>query len=63
MYVIKAIYPSGGHIVMLDGNPLRFKEKQDAEDRAEILSAASRSTAARNSRPYDTSYIVVEEHI
>lgn len=55
MWVIKAIYPSGGHTVMWDGQPLRFKDKQAAVDRAEVLNGRLKSTGV--------SYIVVEEGI
>lgn len=63
MWIIKAIYPSGGHTVMLGGEPLKFQSKQEATDRAEILTAATKESANRAKRPVDTTYIVVEDHL
>lgn len=63
MYIIKAIYPQGGHTVMFNGEPLRFKERQEAVDRAEVLNATTRNMASRNMRTNDTSYIVVEDTV
>jgi len=60
-WIIKAIYPRGGHTVMWDDAPLRFQDKQSALDRAEVLNAAEKKAAERNNRPHDTSYIVVED--
>lgn len=57
-WVIKAIYPAGGHIVMFGDRPMRFDNKQDAIDRAEVLKAAIRKSGDIN-----TSYIVVEENM
>jgi len=54
-WVIKAIYASGGHVVQFDGQPLLFKDKQAALDRAEVLNSRLKSTGV--------SYIVVEEGI
>lgn len=61
MWIIKAIYPSGGHTVMMDGEQLRFPNKQEATDRAELLNATTKAAAARNMRVADTTYIVVED--
>lgn len=55
-WIIKASYPSGGHIVMFNDAPLRFSNKQAANDRAEVLNAAIRKSGDTN-----THYIVVEE--
>lgn len=55
-WVIKAVYPSGGHVVMFAGSPMRFADKQAALDRAEILTAAMKKSGDNS-----TSYIVVEE--
>lgn len=64
MWIIKAIYPSGGHTVMFNGEPLKFESKQDALDRAEVLTSTTKHmAAARYGRTNDTTYIVVEEHI
>ena len=60
-WIIKASYPHGGHTVMWNDAPLRFKTKQEALDRAEVLNAAMKSAAARNQETNNTSYIVVEE--
>ncbi len=57
MYVIKAIYPSGGHTLMLNDQPLRFKEKEQATMRAEILNAEMKKINI------ETSYIVVEDSL
>lgn len=54
-WIIKAIYPQGSHIVMWDGDKLRFTDKQKAVERAEVLTAKLRGTG--------TTYIVVEDHI
>lgn len=63
MYVIKAIYPLGGHTVSFGGETLRFQNKQEATDRAEMLNATEKMNAARNMRLSETRYIVVEEAI
>jgi len=63
MYVIKAIYPSGGHIVMFEGERLRFEDRQEATHRAEVLNSTTRDMAARSMRVSDTTYIVVEESL
>ena len=60
-WVIKAIYPHGGHTVMLNDGPLRFESKEDAAHRAEVLNATTRKADADARRPNTTSYIVVEE--
>jgi hypothetical protein len=60
-WVIKAIYPHGGHTVMLNDAPLRFDNKEDATHRAETLNATTRKADAAAHRPNTTSYIVVEE--
>jgi len=62
-WIIKASYPSGGHIVMENGERLRFSSKQDAENRAEILNSFTKMSAARSMRVNDTTYIVVEETV
>lgn len=56
-WVIKAVYPHGGHTVMFNDAPLRFTEKQAALDRAEALNATIKKTPNNN-----TTYIVVEEN-
>lgn len=63
MWIIKAVYAQGGHVVMLNDQPLRFEDKQAAVDRAEVLNATTKESASRNKRPLDTSYIVVEDHL
>ena len=55
-WVIKSVYPSGGHTVMFNGEPMRFKEKQDALNHAEILLAELKKSGVSN-----TTYIVVED--
>ncbi len=57
-WVIKSVYSSGGHIVMFNGEPMRFKDKQAALDHAEILTAEVKKTGVSS-----TSYIVVEDTI
>lgn len=54
-WIIRACYAAGGHTVMQDDQPLRFKDKQAATDRAEVLNSRLKSTGV--------SYIVVEEGI
>lgn len=63
MFIVKAIYPSGGHIVQWQDGPLRFKTKQEAVDRAEILTATIKEMDARAGRQTNTHYIVVEEGV
>jgi hypothetical protein len=53
MWIIKGIYPRGSHIVMFNGERLRFASKQEAQFRCEALIAASKN--------WDGTYIVVEE--
>lgn len=60
-WIIKATYPHGGHVLMLDDSPMRFKEKQDAAARAEVLNATTRAMDTRANRTTQTTYIVVEE--
>ena len=60
-WIIKAIYPRGGHTVMWNDAPLRFESKEDATHRAEVLNATTRKADADARRPNTTSYIVVEE--
>lgn len=62
-WVIKCSYPQGSHVVMHDGERLRFSDKQEAVNRAEILSAMTRDAASRNMRANNVTYIVVEESI
>jgi 4'-phosphopantetheinyl transferase EntD len=52
-WIIKASYPHGGHVVMFNDAPLRFKTKQEALDRAEVLNMKVKNT--------NTIYIVVED--
>ena len=54
-WIIKAIYNNGSHIVMFDGDKLRFTDKQKALDRAEVLNSKLKGTG--------TTYIVVEDHV
>lgn len=56
-WIIKAIYPLGGHIVSFNDGPLRFANKQEALDRAEMLNASIKKNPDNN-----TVYIVVEEN-
>lgn len=63
MYVIKAIYPQGGHIVSFGNEKLRFTSKQEATFKAEDLNAQERMDSARNMRTSSTTYIVVEETV
>ena len=55
MWTIKAIYPSGGHIVNYGNEPLRFDDKQAAYDKAEMMNAVAKKTGS------NTFYIVVQE--
>jgi len=48
---------------MLEGSPMRFRNKQEAVDRAEMLNATSKMNAARNMKVADTTYIVVEDSV
>jgi len=57
MYVIKAIYPSGGHTVMLNGDRMLFKEKQQAVAHAEVLTGEMKKINV------ETTYIVVEDSL
>ena len=57
MYVIKAIYPSGGHTVMLNGQSMQFKEREAALAHAEILTGEMKKVNI------ETSYIVVEDSL
>lgn len=58
-----AMYGAGGHTVMSNGEPLRFKSKQEAQNYAETLLAATRQVATRNMRTNNVSYMVVEDRI
>lgn len=62
-WIIKAIYPSGGHTVMFNDGSLRFVDKQAAMDRAETLNSVTRESDERNNRANTTRYIVVEEEM
>jgi len=55
-WIIKSVYPSGGHTVMFNDGPMRFKDRQSALDHAEVLTAEVKKTGITN-----TSYIVVED--
>ena len=55
MWTIKAIYPSGGHIVNYGNEPLRFDDKQAAYDKAEMMNAVAKKANEQ------TRYIVVVE--
>lgn len=55
-WIIKSVYPSGGHTVMMNGGPLRFKDRQAALDHAEVLVAELKKSGVTN-----TTYIVVED--
>lgn len=58
VWCIKAIYSSGGHYVTdKSGNKLRFNDKQEATNLAEVITAENR----KSNSPNITSYIVVEE--
>jgi hypothetical protein len=50
MWIIKASYAHGSHIVMWQGEHLRFKTEQEAKVRAESLNAASKD--------WNTTYMV-----
>lgn len=63
MYVIKAVYPHGGHVIRSDDGTHRYPTQQEALDRAEVMNANERMMAARNMRRPDMSYIVVEETV
>ena len=63
MYVIKAIYPLGGHTVSFGNEKLRFHDKQEAVAKAEVLNSQERMDAARNMKTTTTTYIVVEETV
>lgn len=63
MFVIKAIYPSGGHVVSWGGETLRFVNEQEARDRAEVMNGDEKKVAARNMRHTDVTYIVVPEPV
>jgi len=52
-WVIKYIYPSGGHVVKLDNIPERFTDKREAEANVEMLNAKRKDL--------NTFYIIVEE--
>lgn len=60
-WIIKSIYPQGGHTVMWNGEPLRFSDQQKALDRAEVLNATEKEYCRRNKREVDSNYIVVQE--
>lgn len=54
MFVIKQSYAAGSHVLRDTNNePLRFKMRQEAQDRAEMLNAQVKQTGFQ--------YIVVEE--
>lgn len=55
-WVIKSVYNTGGHTVMRNGEPMRFRDKQDAINHAEVLTAEMKKVGVAN-----TSYIVVED--
>lgn len=67
MWNIKAIYPSGGHIVTVEGQT-RFEDKQEALSIAETLNAHEKQVYHNNngvsnyglSNYQSTVYIVVE---
>ena len=54
-WIIKAQYAHGSHIVMFDGEKLRFSDKQKALDRAEVLNSKLKDRG--------TTYIVLEETV
>ena len=54
MFVIKQSYAAGSHVLRDNNNePLRFKMRQEAQDRAEMLN--------RDRKQIEFQYIVVEE--
>jgi len=63
MYVIKAIYPQGSHVVTEGGERLRFANEQTARDKAEWLLSAIKSNCLAMQIPNQVSYIVTEEGI
>lgn len=55
-WVIKSVYNTGGHTVMRNGEPMRFRDKQDAINHAEVLTSEMKKVGISG-----TSYIVVED--
>jgi hypothetical protein len=65
MYVIKAIYPHGGHTIANENGPLSFSTKEEAHTFAEQLTAENRTFLKKyewNPNP-QTTYIVVEDYL
>jgi len=55
-WIIKSVYNTGGHTVIRNGEPMRFRDQQQALDHAEVLTAEMKKVGITG-----TSYIVVAD--